>query len=251
MGITIHYNGKLDDTARRTELLDAARLYCAEQRWMYRDIDERILGQVERLIDANAEVTEIDGTQFALISRDNADTAWSPIDDSLQGLLIMTHPQAEPMWLTFNDAGELVYYMPLDDAGSYWEMKALFAKTQYGGVEAHIAMCDFLHYLQDNFISGLNVYDEGNYFESGNVSQLNQSVDTLDAGIAQLQDTLEDLDSDDPRAEYMRHVLESMESKRAKRDSSAKKSLKVETNKTVSKPEPQWKRGRGISANKN
>src|SRR6476659_6313460 len=99
MGITIHYNGTLDDRARLPELLDAARLYCAEQRWLYRDVDERIVGHVER-------VGEISNAGKPLATIDSI-TQTVPIDDTLVGILITIHRESQPVWLTFNQANEL------------------------------------------------------------------------------------------------------------------------------------------------
>lgn len=62
MGVTIHYNGVLA-RARLAETLDAARLYCAEQHWLYHDIDERIIGTVERVVERRETEIEINGIQ--------------------------------------------------------------------------------------------------------------------------------------------------------------------------------------------
>lgn len=252
MGITIHYTGKLEDRARLAELLDAARLYCAEQRWHALEIEERVIGRVERLIDANGTRAQVDDTEIMIISRDAAITEWSPIDDTLRGFIITVHPESEPVWLTFNEAGEMVFYMPLNDPGEYWENRRLFTKTQFAGLETHAAVCEFLHWLKENYIPKLDVYDEANYFETGDAVRAAQAFDTLTAAINQLSDALENLDSDDPRAEFMREVLDSLAQEKADQEKPRpKKKLKVERGKKISRPDPQWKRGRGVSANKN
>ena len=85
-------------------------------------------------------------------------TSVTPIDDTLRGLLITPDRKGEPLRLTFNAQGELVYYMLLDDRGEYWEHKSLFYTTQSRGVETHLAICEFFHLIQDNYMPGLNVY---------------------------------------------------------------------------------------------
>lgn len=253
MGITIHYKGKLDDRARLAEMVDAARLYCAEQRWAVLDVDERIIGKIERVVEAREtkiEIEGIEGTDVETVTR------LFPIDDTLHGILITIDPESEPVWLTFNEAGEMVYYMALNDAGEYWENKSLFTKTQFAGVDAHVAVCEFLHWLHDHYMPGLKVYDEGGYFESGDVDQLARAFDTLNSAMGQLQAALEDIDSDTPRAEYIRQIMESLEpndpaAPDENRSKAKPKKLRVERGKKISKREPQWKRGRGISANKN
>ncbi len=239
MGVTIHYNGKLNDRARLAELLDAARLYCAEQRWAYREVDERIIGRVERTVDFNAAEDPTADTR--LVERDEAETQAAPIDDFLQGILIFPHPKAEPLALTFNQAGELAYYMPLDDLGTYWEIKSLFTKTQFAGLETHSAVCEFLHFLQDQYMPDLHVYDEANYFESGDAARAAQSLDTLDTAMDELQTALEDWDDGEAAMD---------ESPAETSDVSPKKG-KVERGKKIARREPQWKRGHGASAGKN
>lgn len=163
MPTTIHYNGKLDNRARLADLLDAARLYCAEQRWMYRDIEESIVGHVERVAAGNGD-------------DEAGETVRLPIDETLEGILITAHPKADPLWVTFNRGGYLVSYMPLNEPGEYWERAALAVDTQTAGVATHIAICEFLQYLRANYMPGLNVYDETNYFESGDVVNAERAI---------------------------------------------------------------------------
>jgi hypothetical protein len=248
MGITIHYNGTLDDRARLTELLDATRLYCAEQRWHALQVEERILGQVERVVKRIERDGEWGSTEIETKS------ALFPIDDTMRGFLITVHPKAEPLRLTFNESGEMVYYMALNDAGEYWENKLLSTQTQFAGVDTHVAVCEFLHWLQENYLSALQVYDEGGYYESGDANQLARAFDTLDTALDQWQAALENLDSDDPRAESIRHVMDSLhesESPDQAEPPCPRKKIRDARGKKIPPPNPRWKRGRGISANKN
>ncbi len=245
MGVTIHYNGIIE-RARLAETLDAARLYCAENRWLYYDLDERIIGTVERLVERRETEIEIDGIQATNVE---SVTRTFPIDDTLRGILINVHEKADPLRLTFNEAGELAYYMPLDDAGAYWEMKTLFTKTQFAGAEIHIAVCDFLRFLQDNYFPGLNVYDEANYFESGDAARAAQQIGLLDDIMERLQTALEDETNADETADLIRGALDSTQADAAEKPK--RKKIKVERGKALTRRDPQWKRGRGISANKN
>lgn len=170
MPVTIHYNGKLDNRARLADLLDAARLYCAEQRWMYRDIEESIVGHVERVSAGNADA-------------EAGETIRLPIDDTLEGILVTPHLKADPLWLTFNRAGYLVSYMPLNEPDEYWERATLLVDTQAAGIATHIAICEFLQYIRDSFMSGLNVYDETNYFESGDVMNAERAIQDSSANL--------------------------------------------------------------------
>lgn len=248
MGVTIHYNGTMD-RARLAEMLDAARLYCAENRWLYHDVDDRILGHVERIVETRETEIEMNGIQGTNVE---SITKTFPIDDSLRGLIINVHPKCEPVWLTFNEAGELAYYMPLNDLGEYWEMKSLFTKTQFAGTRTHIAVCNFLHYLQDNYFPGLNVYDEANYFESGDASRAAQQIGFLDSIMDRLQSALEDETIEDEAADMIRGALDSAESDTENAEPKpGRKKIKVERGKAIAHRDPQWKRGHGKSAGKN
>lgn len=156
MPAAIHYNGRLDNRARLADLLDAARLYCVEQRWMYRDIEEVIVGHAERVAAGNG-----DG--------EAGETVRLPIDETLEGILVTAHIKAAPLWLTFNREGHIASYMPLNEPDEYWERTALLVDTQAAGIATHVGICEFLQYLRVNYMPGLNVYDETNYFESGDV----------------------------------------------------------------------------------
>lgn len=181
MDITIHYRGKLDDPTRLSELLDAAQLYCAEQRWARLELDEQIVGTLERPVET---------------MRGERDSIVVPIDDTLRGLVITPNARAEPFWLTFNGSGELVYYMPLDDTGAYWEHPSLFVRTRRAGMETHIALCEFFHFLQEAFMPGLRVYDQAGYFESGDADRLA----TFFQGTAQNDPFQDASDADDEAA---------------------------------------------------
>src|SRR4029079_9980615 len=104
-------------------------------------------GQVERAAGASEAETEThSGTKAG------ADTF--PIDDTLTGISITVHPAAEPLRLTFNRAGELVYYIPLDDRGTYWEIKSFSTQVRSAGFDTHIAVCELLHLLQRDYMPG-------------------------------------------------------------------------------------------------
>lgn len=245
MSVTIHYNGKLDDRARLPELLDAARLFCAEQRWLYRDVDERILGQVERaVVTSETEVeTEIE-SEAIVITNVESMTRMFPIDDSMVGILITIHPESEPVWLTFNEANELAYYMPLNEAGEYWELKSLFTETQFAGSDTHIAVCELLHMLQDDYFPNLHVYDESGYFESMDEQMLDRAFVDMDSVMDRFQD------AGDASVDAETETAELMGAPPGPEDESKRKNTKIERGKKINVPNPQWKRGRGASARK-
>jgi hypothetical protein len=234
MGITIHYSGKLDDARVLPDLLLAAKHFCFQRKWEYAEIDERIIGQVERWIPSDDEEIH---TQIA------------PIDDTLRGLIIQPHAESESVWLTFNQHGELCFYMPLQKTGTYWENKLLFTKTQFAPLDIHIAICELLHLIQDRYFPSLQVSDEGEYWETRDPNLLAQNTGKLNAIMDHLETALND--EGDPIADEIRRAVDEADSKEGKPRKRKKKKLQVERGARITVPDPEWKRGRGISANKN
>lgn len=250
MGITIHYNGHVE-RARLTEMLDAAQLYCAEQRWAVLETEERIIGHIERIVETREPIIKIQGEGFG---EGKSIAQLFPLDDTLRGLLITIHSESDPVWLTFNEAGEMVYYMALNDAGEYWENKSLFTKTQSAGVDAHIALCEFLHWLNDTYMPDLHVYDESNFYESGDAQKLPRAFDTLNSALDQMQAALENMDSDDPRGARMRAMMDTFLPESGEQTDAAGDKPRPRKSNAIKKtapPDPQWKRRRGTGANKN
>lgn len=234
MGITIHYSGKLDDARVLPDLLLAAKHFCFQRKWEYAEIDERIIGQVERWIPSDDEEIH---TQIA------------PIDDTLRGLIIQPHAESESVWLTFNQHGELCFYMPLQKTGTYWKNKLLFTKTQFAPLDIHIAICELLHLIQDRYFPSLQVSDEGEYWETRDPNLLAQNTGKLNAIMDHLETALND--EGDPIADEIRRAVDEADSKEGKPRKRKKKKLQVERGARITVPDPEWKRGRGISANKN
>ncbi len=233
MGITIHYSGKLDDARVLPNLRLAATHFCFQRKWEYEEIDERIIGKVERWIPSDDEEIH---TQIA------------PIDDTLRGLIIQPHAESESVWLTFNQYSELCFYMPLQKAGMYWENKLLFTKTQFAPLDIHIAICEMLHLIQDKYFPSLRVTDEGEYWETRDPDRLAQNLGKLNM----IMDSAERArgDEDNPMTKEIRRAADEAKGKQDKEDK-PKKGLKVERGAKITIRNPEWKRGRGISANKN
>jgi len=55
MGVTIHYSGQLDDLPRLSGLLLGVKHFCFKRRWVYREAEERIIGQAGRLVFSEFE----------------------------------------------------------------------------------------------------------------------------------------------------------------------------------------------------
>ena len=120
MGLTIHYSGKLRNPDSLTELIKEAIDISESMHWPY------------ELIDPEPDIP-------------------------VSGILVAPEG-SEPLWLTFHHEGfmcnpmlfEYVRKVEGKDIPADAE-QWLFTKTQYAGVEAHIAMIKFLRYLSGKY----------------------------------------------------------------------------------------------------
>jgi hypothetical protein len=234
VGITIHYSGTLDDLRVLPDLLTAARHFCFQRRWKYIDVDDRILGTVERWVPSDDE-------QFH--------TQESPIDDTLRGIIAQPHPESESVWFTFNQSGELCFYMPKPEPGHYWENKFLFTKTQFAPLDVHISICEFLQLIRDKYFPSLRVVDEGEYWETHDPARLARNLGKLTAIMDQLGEALQD--PEHPLTLKIQGAVDDTEDKDAQKDERKKKGLSFERGARINLPDPLWKRGHGRSAGRN
>jgi hypothetical protein len=157
MGVTIHYQGRLQDPTTVAQLVAKLQLACRKFKWPYRLIDERILGTAEYMVDWQNQVIET-----------------KPIDDRWRGLFI-DPPECETLCLTFNRSGQLVVYEPpfarSSEPGRYAVREHLWCKTQFGPLEAHIQVCALLR-LVEPYMAEFEVLDEGGYWESNDQEEL-------------------------------------------------------------------------------
>lgn len=236
MGITIHYSGKLDDPRVLPDLLTAARHFCFQRKWKYIDVDDRILGTVERWIPSDDEQVH---------------TKESPIDDTPRGIIAQPHLESESVFLTFNQQGELCFYMPEPEPGHYWENKLLFTKTQFAPLDVHISICELLQLVRDRYFPSLRVVDEGEYWETRDPARLAQNFGKLNALMDQLATALQD--PDHPITQEIQGAIAARDAKEkdTKKEKRKKKGLKFERGAKIKLPDPLWKRGHGRSAGRN
>ncbi len=245
MGITIHYNGKLDDPSVLPALLAEARHFCFKRKWKYGDVDDRIIGTVERWTSRDVKKEEL-STEEMEWTDSMVETHSAPIDDVQRGLLIQPHPECETVFLMFNQIGELCFYMPQPETGCYWENKLLFTKTQSAPLDIHISICELLHLIQDRYFSGLRVTDEGEYYETRDPAHLAEKFAQMNALMDRVEGALTDENQSDEIGDAIRNALgeDNAEPKKRRR-------LNAERGKKIDPREPSWTRDHGTSANRN
>jgi hypothetical protein len=154
MGITIHYQGKIDD-----------------------------LNAIPQFVDDLIDFAEIAGWKYDII-----DIHTQP---QLIGIVLNIHPESEGFRLTFDSIGELksyFYYQDVHGRERTQEVHPLFVKTQFGGIETHITIIKLLKYINKKYISNLKVYDEGQFWDSGDVKLLRRKFAYLKKALEKTKD---------------------------------------------------------------
>ena len=233
MGVTIHYSGQLDDLANLPELLLGVKHFCFRRGWAYREADERIIGQAERLVFNEVDVSgELDDGTPINWTDVYCDTEVLDVDDCIRGLIIDVHPDCERVHLLFNRQGLLRSYDP-QAPGYYTEQEYFFVKTQFAPIEVHIAICELLHFVKDGYMPGLKVTDEGQYWETGDREKLAVHLGFLS----------------DKRREWMETKLE--EFKQFLGEKYGSDEPQIEMGKKIEVRDPLWKEDWGQSAGEN
>lgn len=138
MGVTIHFEGRLKDQDSFNELIRIASEYAAAMKWQSEPIDE-------------AEVT---------LLRVKDEKEWD-YKGRVRGLALFPHPDCDPVRLEF-------------DENLYMQE---YTKTQFAGGEIHLWVIGLLRRIEPLF-DRLNVFDEGEYWETGDLNLLKSHIET-------------------------------------------------------------------------
>ena len=143
MGITIHYRGRLDDVGRMRSFIEDAAARAGGRGW-----------RLERLSE---------------------EAPW------VRGLVVMPREHCEPLCFLFSREGVLRHLIDLAGGAHAAEPRPwVFVKTQFAGPETHAAIIEFLQWAKANYISDLEVEDEGEYWETGNGETLRARMGAVD-----------------------------------------------------------------------
>ncbi|HEX5112235.1 MAG TPA: hypothetical protein VFV79_05280 [Saprospiraceae bacterium] len=135
MGLTIHYSGKLRGAECIQPLIEETIDVCQSMNWPYQIL---------------------------------------PIDPEVpvEGILVNAEG-SEPLWLTFQKDGTMcnpiLYAYVLKEEGKGIPGEAeqwLFTKTQYAGVETHMALIRFMRYMSEKYFEKFELHDESQFWET-------------------------------------------------------------------------------------
>ena len=156
MGITIHFKGKLNSP----------------------DLTTFFLEEVEDI----AKSMEWDYTVFS----ESNDEKPAP-----KGLFIQPHPNSELLQFMVDKKGHLrnavmLEHFEKNKDSTYYNS----IKTQFAPIEIHIAVIKLLKYLKQKYISNLQVWDEGDYWQTGDAKLLHEKFDFLNKKLDEFESIL-------------------------------------------------------------
>ena len=181
MGVTIHYRGSLNDKKNIDQFIIEMSDICDSMNWKYDVLDEDWSVPSKLSIQHGEDGVCLKGHA------------------GLKGISFTPHQDCEPVRLTFDARGRLNSLMNLafgsqkDAKESPW----VFSKTQFAGPEVHISIIKLLKYINKKYIANLEVCDEGNYWETGDETTVNNRMNIINSAMTALEEGLRELDQMD------------------------------------------------------
>jgi hypothetical protein len=169
MGVSIHYRGRVAEIQNIKDICDELAAIADRLNWPCTRLDE----DWSQAADAAIEVTE----QGSLI------TGHLP----LKGISLAPHPKCETLQFFFDANGHLRDPISMVNTSGETlkpEDAWISVKTQYAGPETHIGIIGLLAYLKKRHLPDLEVQDEGEYWETGNLEILKEKMDLVGEKIA-------------------------------------------------------------------
>jgi hypothetical protein len=158
MGVTIHFKGTLNDPSQQAAILEELSEIAAEIGWSSTEIEH--------------------------------DTP------HVKGLVIGPQKKSEPLSFLFDDSGKTRNLTELITNDFEAEPPYSFIKTQFAPIDVHITVIKLLKYLKKKYISDLEVFDEGSYWETEDKKLLQEKIDFLNDKINMIADLLSEIKTD-------------------------------------------------------
>lgn len=143
MGITIHYQGRLNPRVKIKEFHGLTKVLCLENRWTITDLEETT-GKLQWSVQG----------------------ASMPYEGKINEFIILPHNHCEP--LNFQIGGN----------GFFQDR----CKTQFAPVEIHVQIVRFFEDLKVKLVEML-IKDEGGYWETRDLARLKHNLDTCFSAI--------------------------------------------------------------------
>jgi hypothetical protein len=142
MGIVIHYKGKLNSADLIEDFCEEMEDISKSMEWKYNSFD----------------FDEKDKTP-------------------VKGLFIRPHPEAELLQFMIDKNGYLRNALMLEHFQHDDDITFLnHIKTQFAPIDIHIAVIRLLKYIQQKYVTNLEVYDEGEYWHTEDTTLLKEKM---------------------------------------------------------------------------
>jgi len=175
MGISIHYRGRLNDVGQIAKLSAELADIAGTMGWKSTHLDDDWERPANARLQATATGVRIEGHL------------------GLKGIRIAPGGGAEPLSFFFDRQGDLrcpVSMVSILDGTLDPQEAWVSVKTQFASAEVHVWIIGLLKYLKKRYLSDLQVSDEGQYWETGDVRVLKQRMDFIGGKIEQLASDL-------------------------------------------------------------
>lgn len=145
MGLSFHYNGSITDKKLLPKLIEDLEDIAQLHKWKYEILDTEFPEEKEQNNKHNQNVYGI----------------------------CFTPPQCETVFVSFLSNGRMSNPMLLDFWGEAKKapendyLYMLSVKTQYAGAEIHKLLMGIFHFLNKQYLNDFELYDEGDYWETG------------------------------------------------------------------------------------
>ncbi len=157
MGITIFYRGSIEDLSLIDPIQKEVIKFCQSMNWKFRLTDEDMSKPFNARLVHSDKGAKIKG------------------HIPLRGISVDSDPDNETLSLLFNPKGRLTSFLReilINEGSIAPDQDWLFVKTQFGTVDAHIAIVKLLQYLKQSYIPNLEVNDDGEYWETADRERL-------------------------------------------------------------------------------
>lgn len=112
-----------------------------------------------------------------------ASLAWNQTiirDENVDGI-VFSPEKCEPCFFTFNKQGVLTN--PIAIEYEIEPVDFVIAKTQFAGIDAHMAIIKLIRHLSEKYFSEFELTDEGMYWETNDEAVLRERFSTYEASL--------------------------------------------------------------------
>ena len=196
MGLSIHYNGRFNDTASLSEMIEEV-----------------------------SDIAEINKWRYIVYNKDFPKKKYddNSYNNRIYGISIIPQ-KSEPIELCFLSNRRMSGYHSLKFWGKSTDEKErkylymLSTKTQYAGRDVHKMIILLLKYLSKKYFSEFELYDEGHYWETEDEKVLNENFDGYEELIDSFGFALDNIpvNSNETIEEYFSRIVKIIQNKNRK-----------------------------------